>query len=441
MAKARRENLLLLYYKRGVYPLRDTIRTHLFCWKRYSRHRVSYVNVALGIPRWALRGIEWDGVIFHTSFLGLRWSAKTFRTYVRRCAFLKGWSCPKIAMPQDEFMNTDVLCDFINDFGITHVLSVAEAKDWPTIYAKVDREHVAFRTILTGYLDPETLRRIERLKKRDYSRDADIGYRAWRSEAWLGEHGMHKVWIGEAFQRAADELGLRADISFREEDVLAGDVWFEFLLRCKAVLGVEAGASVLDARGELKEKVNTYLSANSKANFEEIREHCFPNEDGKLGLQVIAPRHLEACATETCQLLLEGRYSGILEPRKHYIPVKRDYSNVREIAAFLKDKAKISEITTAAHKDVVLSNRWTYERFVRDIEKSVFPQLFAAQAGRSGFRACLAGGYLRLREFLGWQRIKCEVFLFSMMPVGIQQRIMNIVRTLRESRVDREAEE
>ena len=43
----------------------------------------------------------------------------------------------------------------------------------------------------------------------------------------------------------------------------------------------------------------------------------------------ISPRHLEAVVTKTAQVLVEGSYSGVLEPERHYIPVRRDFSQPR----------------------------------------------------------------------------------------------------------------
>ena len=54
-------------------------------------------------------------------------------------------------------------------------------------------------------------------------------------------------------------------------------------------------------------------------------------EDGRLQLFAISPRHLEACATRTCQVLVEGEYSGVLRPGEHYIPVRKDLSNLDDV--------------------------------------------------------------------------------------------------------------
>jgi hypothetical protein len=45
----------------------------------------------------------------------------------------------------------------------------------------------------------------------------------------------------------------------------------------------------------------------------------------------------EACMMRTAQVLLEGYYNGIFEPWKHYIPIKKDCSNLDQVFAASAD--------------------------------------------------------------------------------------------------------
>jgi hypothetical protein len=71
----------------------------------------------------------------------------------------------------------------------------------------------------------------------------------------------------------------------------------------------------------------------------------------------ISPRHLEAVITKTAQVLVEGRYSGVLEPDRHYIPVRRDFSNLDEALERLHDLEAVEAMTERAYQDVYLSGR------------------------------------------------------------------------------------
>lgn len=421
-----KKNILILYYSRGVYPLRDTIHTHLYAWKNYSKHRIFYVNIAFGFPEKLLEKIKIDVIIFHTIFLSIRWAPEWFVERTAMCSYLKTLDCIKIAMPQDEFIHTELLNDFINDFGVTHILTCSYEKDWNTIYNKVDLNRVEIQTVLTGYLDKYTVTRIQTMG--DFPRIIDIGYRAWKAEYWLGEHGLHKVRVAQVFEEAARNAGLSADISLEEKDVLNGDAWFAFLLRCRATIGVQGGASVLDRTGSIKAKVDAYLEKNPGASFEETRLACFFQEDNRLGLACISPRHLEACITRTCQILIEGEFNGILKPDVHYIPVKKDYSNVPEVLEKLKDMRFVEDMVERAYNDVVLSQKWTYESFVRRIEENII------EPGKELSASCpkaLSEKILKAVTRLdrqNWNRIREEVQLKSLVISRVSRKTFEKIK-------------
>ena len=96
------------------------------------------------------------------------------------------------------------------------------------------------------------------------------------------------------------------------------------------MLGVESGASVFDFTGEIQSKVEQYEKENPGADFYEIRDKFFKKEDGKISLNQISPRCFEAAALKTLMILYEGEYSGILVPWRHYVPLKKDHSNIRK---------------------------------------------------------------------------------------------------------------
>lgn len=406
----RKKNILVLYYSRGIYPLRDAIETHLYCWRRYGRHHAVYVNVAIGFKPEVLRDLAFDAVIFHTTYLSARWTREIFEKVVALTRFISEWKCVKIAIPQDEFMRTDLLCGFINDMGVTDVFTCAEPRDWPVIYRDIDRQRVRLRTVLTGYVDPKSAARIASFKHgRD--RTIDIGYRAWRAEYWLGEHGLHKVRVAEACSDAAPIHNLKTDISLRDQDTLHGDAWLRFLADCVATVGVEGGASVLDRDGSIRLRTNEYVAQHPNASFVEVRDQCFPGQDGEINLMCISPRHLEACITETCQILVEGGFNGILIPGRHYLPLKSDYSNLDELLAKLRDRDAIRAMTKLAYKEVVASGKWSYPAFVRQIEQEVIepaPPVACKDGSLAEKRKLLA---LAARDRWTWAIIAYEIWL------------------------------
>ena len=94
--------------------------------------------------------------------------------------------------------------------------------------------------------------------------------------------------------------------------------------------------------------------------------------DGNLKLIALSPRHLEACAAKTCQVLIEGEYNGVLIPGIHYIELKKDFSNIKAVFNAMKDESLRLTIIERAYRDIVESKKYsyaTYTNFV--IEKSL----------------------------------------------------------------------
>jgi hypothetical protein len=124
----------------------------------------------------------------------------------------------------------------------------------------------------------------------------------------------------------------------------------------RAVIGCESGVSVLDARGEIQRRVARLLADQPNLTFDEI-DAQMPSGWDSYAFFAIGPRHLEAVTTKTAQVLVEGRYSGVLEPERHYIPVRRDLSNVDEALERLRDVEAVEAMTERAYRDVYLSGR------------------------------------------------------------------------------------
>ena len=125
---------------------------------------------------------------------------------------------------------------------------------------------------------------------------------------------MLKTEVAHVVRERAQARGLRVDITTRPEDTLLGDDWYRWLARCRFTIGVEGGASVLDRDGSMLACTERVAAERPGGGFEELEAACFPGRDGELALTALSPRHLEACATRTAQILVEGDYNGVLEP-------------------------------------------------------------------------------------------------------------------------------
>ena len=365
---------ILIIYAYHRYPVRRATWNHLYCFRSDERCRTYYLNLRYRTIPDYLFSMHFDLVIFDTTFAGQRWSRERFISLMRKAKPLKRINAPKIVIPQDEFLNTDLLNDFINTVGIRHVFTCMPESIWHETYPAIDRFKTRLTRVLTGYLDDASLTRVEQLQHERPERTFDIGYRA-SGFFWFGRHGMQKVWIGQRIESAARTHDLMVDINPQqktEADRLHGDDWYRFLLNCKYTIGTDGGTSIHDRDGGIRACTEQFLKRHPDAGFEAVEAGCFPGKDGQVVCTGLSPRHLEACATRTCQVLLEGEYNSVLQPGKHYIELKSDYSNLNDVLETVKRDDLRESIVERAYRDIVASGKYSYKAFITIILDKVF---------------------------------------------------------------------
>ena len=204
--------------------------------------------------------IKFDLIIYDWSFVGARFERKRFKGILAKLNFLKFNNSVKVCLPQDEFTCMDILCEFINEFGITFIFSVAPSSEWKKIYRTVLSRKIKFVQILTGYLD-ESL--IESWKDRSLNsnRHLDIGYRTVSTAIW-GRFNLLKARIAEIFLDKSICHGFTTDIKVGAEYFKMGNEWLEFLCQCRFTLGVEGGSRILDWDGTILDRVTNYQKKN-----------------------------------------------------------------------------------------------------------------------------------------------------------------------------------
>lgn len=333
--------------------MRLAVRQHLHLLDGRGM-RIVYRNAIDPTPPW----LAWtapDLCILHTTFLShARWSF-SFEEYRRRLGWIARLRCPKVALPQDEYDHAAVIDEWLLELGVTSVYSCFGPGEWETLYPLLSGR-AAFRETLTGFIDEAAAAELSGRIVPHSQRPCDIVYRARNLPYWLGSHGQLKHRIAEVVQERAAELGLRTDISTRPEDTILGGGWLDFLMSGRAVIGAESGSSVLDSRGEIQRRVSRLLADQPDLTFDEL-DAQMPSGWDSYAFFAISPRHLEAVITKTAQVLVEGRYSGVLEPERHYIPVRRDFSNLDDALERLRDVEAVEAMTERAYRDVYLSGR------------------------------------------------------------------------------------
>jgi hypothetical protein len=187
-------------------------------------------------------------------------------------------------------------------------------------------------------------------------RRIDIGFRGDRySSMFIGD--TERTDLLDRFQACSGKWGLIADIQFQR---LTREQWREFLCACKGTIGAESGVRCLERDDRTKRSVEQYLRQHPAAGFEEVRERFYRDRAKPVSGKAVSSRHFEAIGTQTCQILVEGHYNGILNPGEHYISVKKDFSNLDQAVEQFKDEGYRRAMVTRAYEHVMAAHTYRH---------------------------------------------------------------------------------
>jgi hypothetical protein len=340
---ARRPTALVLYNWRGQWPMRRWEHLRIFAWKSCFPGRATFLNIGFPFnPAWITR-LDPDLVVVDATALTARYT-RVGLGGLRRAMEAVPSRTRRVAAPLDEFLGLQGLRDFLIEARIDLLLSALEPALWDSVYPAAQRPY-AVRRFLTSYVDDGLARRASSDLAR---RPIAVSYRAWEAPAWLGEMGRLKREVGLRAQAWAQAGGRRADVAVDGQRRLVGDAWIRLLGASRAVVGVEGGSSLVDAGGALPVQLAP---------------------DGEI--RAMSPRHLEAVATRTFQVLVEGDYSGVLEAGVHYQPVRRDLSDIDAALDLSLDPHRAQAMVDRAHDEIVASGRYSWRTVVREIADQV----------------------------------------------------------------------
>ena len=352
--------LLLCHFEPGSA---STIIEHIQAFTRFSRNRF-YVLSNLGDLPWWLDLERFDGIIVHYSLIAC------YDNYVspearRRIRDFRGF---KAAFVQDDYRWINDTVDALAYMRINALFPLVGPEIMDEVYSPARLPGVRRETVLTGYVPVG----LTHLPVRPIAeRPIDVGYRARKLPAWIGSHTLQKWQIADRFLADAPRFGLAVDISYREEDRIYGESWVRFVSNCKAVLGTESGASVCDFTGDIQRHVEAHVKRDPEATFEELRELYFKSEDCRIMMNVISPRCFEAAALRTLMILYEGWYSGILQPYRHYVPLKTDHSNMDEVVRILRDSEQAQQIVDRAYREIALNHAYTFQALIERVDRVI----------------------------------------------------------------------
>ncbi|MCP3902016.1 MAG: hypothetical protein GY715_00145 [Planctomycetes bacterium] len=367
-----RLNILILYDPFSLFV--NTIREYLDSFRLYSRHHYWFA-AATRDKVCPLDLSVFDVVIVHYS---VRLSLPDHISPSFADA-LRAFGGLKVLFIQDEYDTPHTTCNWIDDLGIQLVFTCVPDGFVRHVYPEDQLEHVRFVGTLTGFISERVLHLPfgRPLEERDFA----LGYRGRPLSYWYGELGQEKMRIGQRMREICEAKGIPCDIAWEEEDRIYGDGWYEFLGNCRATLGTESGANVFDWDGTLAKTIRRALKDQPDMTFEEASERFLKDRDGKIRMNQISPKLFEAISLRTALVLFDGEYSGVLEPNRHYIPLRKDFSNVDDVLAQVNDDDRVRELTDCAYEEIAASGRWGYPHFIRDVDR-----IFEEECGRASGR-------------------------------------------------------
>lgn len=339
---------------------------------RYSRNDVTYVNGTHG----ARLGVELD----EFDAVWLNYCCRLcFPGYVgadvRRA--LKAYRGIKLVSVQDEYEQTEHLRQAIEELEFDVVFSVVPERARDYVYPRERFPRTEFISVLTGYV-PEHLEAKSRVTPLE-RRPITIGYRGRDIGARYGELGFWKAEIGRRMKAICLARGIPCDIEVSEASRIAGDGWYAFIESCRTMLGTESGSNVFDFDGSIQRREETLKRAHgpqARLAHGEFASYVAEHE-GDVGMGQISPRVFEAAALRTPQILLTGRYSGLIEPDEHYLELKKDFSNLDDVLRRVEDIPALHAMAQRAYDRLIASGAYSYRRFVELVDGVIARKLSA----------------------------------------------------------------
>jgi hypothetical protein len=364
---------ILVLYHLSSLKIRNTLKDHLFSFRKFSNEHCFYLNTAYGVPKYIV-DFHFDIIIYHYTITAQKTlGEKKFRNYLASLSLLKKIKGFKTVLPQDEYHYTLEICKFYKEFNIDMVFNVFSEnsqKDWRRLFPLSNSGVQHYKSVLTGYASEPPTKMDDELFL-PLKKNIDVGYRARKLPYSLGRLGYYKWKMSDVFLEKNKQIGLKMDVSNDSQNVIIGKNWNEFLKSCRTILGTESGASIHDLDGEIEKNIMAYLIKNHNATYEEVESKFLMDEAIHINLAVISPRVFEAIEAGACLVMMEGDYNGIIKENIHYIPVKKDFSNINEILKKIEDKGYCQKMAQKTYEEIIMSGLYSYSSFVKSFISEV----------------------------------------------------------------------
>ena len=360
------------------------VTDHINSFSLYSKHEVKVCSCLVknrgNFCHKTFCFDDFDVIVIHYSLFLMHDHYISEKTRIE----LKNFQGVKCIFLQDEYNFVNKTVEYIAQINFDIIFTCVPEGAIEKVYPSTKLFKTKCVNVLTGYV-PLSLVNHDTIPLR--TRKFDISYRGRLYPLWYGRLGLEKWQIVPKILKTTKYFGLKCNISYQEKDRLYGAHWVNLLKNSIAVLGTESGASVFDFTGDISNMINVYEKLLEKKiplwkklfrkekvlieQYNHLKKKYFIELEDKIQYAQISPRVFEAMALRTLCILYEGEYSGILVPWRHYIPLKKDHSNISDVVSIIKNQTAATEIIMNAYKEIILNPKYSYKNFVNRIDSII----------------------------------------------------------------------
>jgi hypothetical protein len=347
------KKIIILYDQYSTHT--NTVFEHLSAYANFSKHKFAYFHGESRTTK--IKWDQFDALIIHYS---LRVAFDAIQD--RLSDQIEKFDGLKILFVQDEYDLTENTRKAIKKLGIDIVYTCVPAQHIELIYPSEILQKVKFITNLTGYAPLIQNGRTEIVPIKN--RKITVGYRGRALPYWYGDLGQEKEIIARSVKNYCEQKNIISDIEWDDSKRIYGDEWPKFQASIKCTLGTESGSNLFDYDGSIRTKFQQFLAANPGSCYSDARYAVLRNNKEVEIMNQISPRIFEAISCGTALVLFEGSYSGILQPGRHYLSLKKDFSNIDEVFSIISDDEKLQEMVDRAFDEILVGNQYSYKSFI-----------------------------------------------------------------------------
>jgi len=355
-----RKNVLFCYSRLPSFT--NAVRDYVQAFGDYSSHCIHYYDMDSGPFEFDLK--TFDCLIFNYCFWARCLSVS--KDIHKQIADFSGL---KIAILQDEYEYFLWHEQTLIALKMDTIITCVPKAHWKDVFRDDAFKRVKFINALTGYV-PDSLLHLPTPKPLA-NREWTLGYRGRPVPFVYGRLTQEKLLIGRQMKNICANRGVPANIEVTEESRIYGEAWPKFIGNCRAVLGTESGSNVFDFDRSVKPAIENFLKEHPDADFESVHTRFLRGHDDVIHMNQISPRIFEAIAMKTALVLFEGNYSGVVRPWDHFIPLKKDFTNVNEVFAALADLPRLAAMMQRAYEEVISSGRYHFRTFIGMIDAHI----------------------------------------------------------------------